>query len=415
MQKERVKIIRAGQLFDGVSDTFLTDVSIVVRNERISEIVSGEASFAGAEIINLNEYTVLPGFIDCHTHLTFEIGKGEKLSDLLLRRDSDNAIRATAYARRTLLAGFTTVRDVGAPNFIDVSLRDAINAGYIFGPRMFVSGPFVTITGGHADLTAGLCEHVLRTPNYQQGVIDTPEEGVKAVNYLCKHGVNNIKIIATGGVISVGDSGSGQLMSESLMTPIVRAAHLLGRKVACHAHGAEGMKDAMRAGVNSIEHGSYLDDEAIALFNQTGSYLVPTISPAKHTLKMAETPNYYPPEIEEKIREVSPLVGKACNKAYQNKVKIAFGTDAGVYPHGDNAKEFQYLVEAGVSPIDALFMATRNAADLIGKSNDVGSVQAGRFADLVAVKGNPLEDITLLQNISFVMKAGIVYKDETAS
>ncbi|HXD32683.1 MAG TPA: amidohydrolase family protein [Pyrinomonadaceae bacterium] len=409
-QTPNIKVIYAGRLIDALTDQVRTNVSVIIENDRISEVQPGKAVITGAETIDLSDSTVLPGLIDCHTHLTFQLEKGRTLKDLLLSRKADLAIGATIYARRTLLAGFTTVRDVGAPDFIDVSLRDAIRAGTVSGPRMYVATYLLTITGGHGDFSSGLREELLPEPDFRRGIVNSPEDGVRAVRYMIKYGADHIKIVSTGGVLSLGDTQAGEQLTFAEMRAIVETAHQLDRKVEAHAHGAAGIKDALRAGVDSIEHGTYLDDEAIALFEQQGAYLVPTISAGKWTEAKAKEPGYYPPAIAAKAMSLGTLIQKAFAKAYHQDVKIAFGTDAGVYPHGQNAQEFQYMVEAGMSPMEAILTATRNAANLLGQSANIGTIQPGRYADLVAVKGNPLADIKLLQNISFVMKEGRIYK-----
>jgi imidazolonepropionase-like amidohydrolase len=388
-------------------------MSIVIENDRIREVRAGKAEIAGAEFIDLGDYTVMPGLIDCHTHLTSQIERDRLLKELI-RRDSYKAINATVYARRTLLAGFTTVREAGAPDFIDVSLRDAVNDGLAAGPRMFVPGHILGITGGHGDLS-GIRENLVPEGDFKQGVINGPEDAVRAVRYMIKYGADHIKIAATGGVLSIADSAAGQQLTLEEMKAVVDTARLLDRKVMAHAHGAAGIKDALRAGVASIEHGTYLDDEAIALFKQHGAYLVPTIIAGKTVAANANVPGLYPPEVQVKARKVGPLIQDAFARAYRGGVKIAFGTDAGVYPHGLNAKEFEYMVEAGMPPIEAILAATRNAADLIGRADTIGSIQPGRYADVVAVKGDPVADIKLLQKIDFVMKAGHVYKRDGKS
>jgi imidazolonepropionase-like amidohydrolase len=399
-------------LIDGTSSTVRTNVSIVVEGDRIREVKDGRITIAGAEPVDLSDSTVMPGLIDCHTHLTMQIGKdtGNPLL-AMARRDSDMALTASVYARRTLLAGFTTVRDVGASGFVDISLRDAIAAGTIPGPRMFVATRALSITGGHGDI-GGVREDLLPEPDWRNGIVNSPEDGIRAVRYNAKYGANLIKIAATGGVLSLADASLEQHFSFEEMKAICDAAKLLGLKVAAHAHGAAGIKAALRAGVASIEHGSYTDDEAISLFKQHDAYLVATIIAGKTVESAAKTPGFFPPTIAQKALKAGPLIQQAFGRAYRGGVKIAFGTDAGVYPHGQNAKEFEYMVEAGMKPIEAILSATRGGADLLDQSASIGSVQPGRFADIVAVKGDPLADIKLLQNINFVMKAGKVYKQE---
>jgi imidazolonepropionase-like amidohydrolase len=411
-QSSITKVIYAGRLIDGTSNTVRTNVSIIVDGERIREVRDGRVTIAGAEVIDLADSILMPGLIDCHTHLTMQIGRdtGNPLL-AMARRDSYTALTATVYARRTLLAGFTTVRDVGASGFVDISLRDAIAAGTIPGPRMFVATRALSITGGHGDI-GGVREDLLPEPDWRNGIVNSPEDGVRAVRYNAKYGANLIKIAATGGVLSLADASLEQHFSFEEMKAICDAAKLLGLKVAAHAHGAAGIKAALRAGVASIEHGSYTDDEAISLFKQHGAYLVPTIIAGKTVESAAKVPGFFPPTIAEKALKAGPLIQQAFGRAYRGGVKIAFGTDAGVYPHGENAKEFQYMVEAGMKPIEAILSATRGGADLLDQSASIGSVQPGRFADLVAVKGDPLADIKLLQSISFVMKAGKVYKQD---
>ena len=411
-QANNVKVVYAARLFDGTSNPVRTNVSIIIDKDRIREVRDGRAAIDGAEVIDLGDVTVMPGLIDCHTHLTMQIGRDTSapLANLS-RRPSATALTATVYARTTLMAGFTTVRDVGANSFVDVSLRDAINAGTITGPRMFVATQALGITGGHVDPTGGVMrEDLLPEPDFRKGIVNSPEDGVRAVRYNAKYGADLIKIAATGGVLSLSDAGLEQHLSFEEMKAIIDAAHLLGMKVAAHAHGAAGIKAALRAGVDSIEHGTFTDDEAIALFKAHGTYLVPTIIAGKTVENAAKVPGFFPPRIAEKALKAGPLMQNMFGRAYRAGVKIAFGTDAGVYPHGQNAREFEYMVEAGMPPVEAILAATRNAADLLGQSDNIGSVRAGRFADLVAVQGDPTKDIKLLTNVAFVMKSGVVYK-----
>jgi imidazolonepropionase-like amidohydrolase len=358
-----------------------------------------------AKIIDLSKQTVLPGLIDCHTHIT---GQPENYMEDLFRKSSiDVAISAHIYAKRTLEAGFTTCRDVGANDYIDVALKRAIDAGKVVGPRLFVSGPFIGATGSHGDLSGF-------SPNIYFNQVGTVADGVdeirKKVRMNIKYGADLIKFGATAGVLTEEETVGGPQYSQEEMNVMVEEAAMWGKKVAAHAHGAEGIKRAVKAGVASIEHGSFIDDEGIALMKQKGTYLVADIYNDDYILA-----EYAKLGFPQKIIDKEKLVGKAQRENFQKAVKagvkVAFGTDAGVYPHGDNAKQFFYMVKYGLTPIQAMQSATINAADLIGVKDKIGSISIGKFADIIAIDGDPQVDITLIEKkLVFVMKDGVVFK-----
>jgi imidazolonepropionase-like amidohydrolase len=405
--------IRAGRLFDGTSDNVRQNIVIQVVNDRIQSVTAADsfAIPAGATVIDLPRATVLPGLIDCHTHLG---SRADRYDEIYNFKDTpfQSAFAGVVNARKTLEAGFTTVRDVGSLPFLAVDLRNSINEGLIPGPRIVASGPGISITGGHGDLN-----------NFspQTRVSMFPEErdfqiadGVDQIRHVVraqvKYGVDVIKILATGGVLSKGDNpGSPQFTLEELKAA-ADEAHMAGRKIAAHAHGTQGIKNAILAGIDSIEHASLIDDEGIRLAKEHGVYLVMDIYNDDYLLGKAIEFGL-PKENVEKEKKVGRQQRENFERAVKGGAKMAFGTDAGVYPHGDNAKQFFYMVKFGMTPAQAIRAATSNAADLVGRAQDVGTVQAGKYADLIAVSADPLEDVRALENVGFVMKGGVVYKD----
>ena len=405
--------VDCGRLLDVKSGTWRERVSIVVENGVIKSV--GPMSQAQGNV-DLSRHSCLPGLIDMHVHLTSETTPVvEAYRDRLTADPQDLAYRSVKYANRTLMAGFTTVRDLGAADGLNVSLKRAIANGEIPGPRMFTAGKSIATTGGHADPTNNLSHFLSEKvghPGPEQGVIDSPEEGRQAVRQRYKEGADLIKITATGGVLSQAANGQNSQYTEDELRAIVGTAKDYGFRVAAHAHGAEGMKRALRAGVDSIEHGTLMDDETVGLFKKTGHWYVPTISAGRYVADKAKDPNYYSALVRPKAAAIGPQLQATFARAYKAGVKIAFGTDAGVFPHGENAKEFGYMVEAGMTPIDAIRAATVHAAALLDQSKRLGMIEPGFAADIVAVDGDPLRDVKLLEQIQFVMKDGVVYKKQ---
>ncbi|HKS73972.1 MAG TPA: amidohydrolase family protein [Terriglobales bacterium] len=399
-------VIRADRLFDPGSGRMLDRPVVVVQDNKIQSVSSGSPpSIPGATVIDLSGATILPGFIDVHTHLTMNAGGGgyEGLGISTPRA----ALIGAKNARLTLMAGFTTVRNVGAEGYSDVALRDAINDGDVIGPRMQVSGPPLGITGGHCDNSLLPFEFHYSA----EGVADGTEAVMHKVRETIKYGADVIKFCASGGVFSKGDNPLLEQYSPEEMQVLIAEAHRLGRKVATHAHSAIAIKDAVRANVDSIEHGIFLDDEGIELMKQHHTFLVPTSYPL-FWFEEHESEMKLPPWVIEKAAIIIPAAKKNVAKAFKAGVRVALGTDAGVYPHGLNGGEFWSMVELGMTPVQALQAGTANAAELMGWSDRIGAIREGMFADIVAVKGNPLDDVRSLQHVQFVMKDGTVYKNE---
>ncbi|TAL48114.1 MAG: amidohydrolase family protein, partial [Chitinophagaceae bacterium] len=399
-------------LIDGIANEPKKNMTIVVEKNKIVAVENGfSKAGAGDKVIDLKTKTVTPGWMDMHAHLEEEIGPTRYLDRFTLN-PPDIAFQSTVYAERTLMAGFTTVRDLGGTG-VNISLRNAINKGTVRGPRIFTAGKAIGTTGGHADPTNGYRKDLMGDPGPEDGVVNSPEDSRKAVRQRYKDGADLIKITATGGVLSMAKNGQNPQFTEEEIRAIVETAKDYGFKVAAHAHGAEGMKRAIRAGVNSIEHGTLMDDEAIELFKKYGTWYVPTITAGQSVADSAKKPGYFPEMVAKKAIEIGPQLVSTFTKAYKAGVKIAFGTDAGVYKHGLNWKEFGYMIDAGMPAMEAIKAATINAADLLGMKDQLGSIEAGKIADIVAVDGDPLKDPQVFGKVVFVMKDGVVYKSNS--
>lgn len=387
--------------------------TIVVEGNKISSVVAGfEKPAAADKLVDLSKYTVMPGLMDMHVHLEDETRKGGYVDRFVLNPE-DIAFEAQRHAEITLMSGFTTVRDLGGSG-VNIALRNAVNKGLVKGPRIYTAGKAIGTTGGHADPSNGFSRELGDDPGPAKGVVNGVEDAVKAVRQRYKEGSDCIKITATGGVLSLAKNGQNPQFTEEEIRAIVRTAKDYGFIVAAHAHGAEGMKRAIRAGVTSIEHGTLLDDEAIELFKQYGTWLVPTITAGKSAADSAKVPGYYAPMVSAKALEIGPRIQASFTKAYKAGVKIAFGTDAAVFPHGKNYMEFIYMVEGGMPPLETIKAATLQGATLLGIDQTLGTIEAGKLADIIAVEGNPAADIKVMKNVVFVMKDGQVYKPAPA-
>ena len=403
-------VIHAGRLIDGVADEVRIEVSIVVDGENIVEVKAGRVRPSrGDTLVDLSEFTVLPGLMDMHTHLSMEFSRDTYLKRFQLNA-ADYALAAAVNARKTLDAGFTTVRDVGDMYNVTVALRNAIDRGDLLGPKIYTAAKGIGSTGGHADPSNGWAKRIQGDPGPAQGVVNGAADARKAVRQRYKDGADLIKITATGGVLSVAKSGQNPQFTEQELRAIVDTARDYGFHVAAHAHGAEGIKRAIRAGVRSIEHGTYMDDEAIALMKKHGTYYVPTIMAGNWVGEKAQIAGFFPELVRPKAAAIGPVIKSTFATAYRAGVKIVFGTDTGVSAHGDNAQEFALMVEGGMVPMEAIRSATLVAATFLEIDDRVGSVQVGKAADLIGVRGDPLKDVTVLERVEFVMKNGVPFK-----
>jgi imidazolonepropionase-like amidohydrolase len=402
-------LIHCGKLVDVKTGTVLNEMTITVEGKKIIAVDKGFLQAAqGDQLIDLRTKTVLPGLIDMHVHLESQASKDSFLKRFTLN-DADIAFESTVYARVTLLAGFTTVRDLGGTG-VNISLRNAINNGLVIGPRIFTAGKALATTGGHADPTNGFSKQLMGDPGPKEGVINSPEDARQAVRQRYKDGADLIKITATGGVTSVAKDGSGPQFTDEELKAIIETAKDYNMHTAAHAHGTEGMKRAVLAGITTIEHGTRMTEEVMDLMKQKGTFYVPTITAGKAVAENAKIQGFYHPLVVPKALELGPAIQETFRKAYKRGVKIAFGTDAGVFPHGQNAKEFGFMVEVGMPPMEALKSATVTNAGILGISDQVGTLEPGKSADIIATDENPIDNIRTLENVVFVMKEGIRYK-----
>jgi imidazolonepropionase-like amidohydrolase len=404
-------IIHCGNLIDGKSQTALGQSSIIIEGNKIISVEKGLTKpVAGDKLIDLSTKTILPGFIDLHVHLENETSK-DAATKRFTMNEADVAFQSTVYAKKTLMAGFTTVRDLGGTG-VNISLRNAVNAGIVIGPRIFTAGRTIATTGGHADPTNSLRRDLAGDPSPKEGVINGPEEAAKAVRQRYKDGSDLIKITATGGVLSIARDASGPQFTEEELKAIVSTAKDYGMQVAVHGIGEEGTRRAVAAGVNTIEHGSLMTESLAELMKQKGTYYCATITAGESISELAKIPGYYHPLVTPKALLIGPQDKAAFALAYKKGVKVAFGTDAGVFPHGENAREFGYMMDAGMPAMEAIKTGTIVSATVLGMDDKIGSIEKGKLADIIAVDGDPLRDIKTLLKVSFVMRDGVVYKNE---
>ena len=403
-------LIHAGKMIDTETGKVRNTVSVVIKDKKIVSIKDGYIDATGYEQYHdLQQHTVMPGFIDMHTHIAGGELSPQSYSEGFFMNAPDYALRASKDAEKTLKAGFTTVRELGDGDGVSISLRNAIEKSWIIGPRIFTAGKAIGTTGGHADPTNGLNRQLIDDPHAKLGVINGVDEARKAVRQRYKETSDLIKITATGGVLSLARSGDNAQFQEDELQAIVKTAKDYNFAIAVHAHGKDGMLRAVKAGVDSIEHGTYMDDEVIREMKKRGTWYVPTLSAGKTVEKLAKIDGALPEVVRPKAARIGPQISETFSKAYKAGVNIAFGTDAGVSKHAENGEEFVFMVAAGMKPMHAIQSATINAATLLRQKDKLGSIAEGKWADIVAVKGDPLTDISLLQHPVFVMKEGVVY------
>ncbi|MCB0279228.1 MAG: amidohydrolase family protein [Calditrichaeota bacterium] len=401
-------VIHCGRFIDGKSNTMRERVSIIVEGKQIKSIESGYVDAKnGQQLINLKSATIMPGLMDMHVHLSSEYNPRSSYEGFFMNPE-DYAYRSVQFAERTLMAGFTTVRDLGGA--VNTALRNAISKGYVIGPRIFSAGKAIATTGGHADETNSWNRELAGDPGPLEGVINGADDARKAVRQRYKNGADLIKITATGGVLSVAKNGQNPQFTDEELKAIVETANDYGMQVAVHAHGADGMKRAVLAGVKSIEHGTLMTEEVMDLMIERGTYYVPTIIAGKWVAEKAKIDGFFPELVRPKAAEIGPKIQATFAAAYKRGVKIAFGTDSGVSAHGDNGKEFTYMVEAGMPAMQAIQSSTKVAAELLGIADQTGTLETGKTADIIAVFGDPLTDIKAMTRVVFVMKDGKIYK-----
>lgn len=401
-------LVHCERLITGTDLTVLETQTVKISDGKFTEVVEGYVEEPGAEVIKL-EGTCMPGLIDMHVHITSELSPARQLERFTLD-PQDHAYASVQHAEATLMAGFTTVRDLGSSYNLSISMRNAVNKGHLKGPRIFTAGKSLATTGGHADPTNGRNTLLRGDPGPLKGVVNSVEDAKKAVRQRYKEGADLIKITATGGVLSQASSGENPQFTDEELAAIIAIAKDYNFKVAAHAHGKQGMERAIRAGIDSIEHGTYMDKGTMKLMKRYGTTYVPTISAGKFVAEMGKIDGYFSALVRPKALSIGPLIQNTFAEAYAEGVNIAFGTDCGVCPHGDNAKEFIYMVEAGMPAIEAIHSAHMPAAVLLGKADQLGSVEAGKLADLIAVSGDPAQEIERMLDVTFVMKEGVVYK-----